>query len=168
MVQETRRLLERPDLRLTATCVRVPVRRAHSEAVNVEFERPVVAGRGRGPGSPRRPGVRVVDDPAALAFPTPRDAEGGDDVLVGRIRRDPSCAAARRPLAHRGPAPQGRGPERRRDRGGGPRRAGRLSARRGTRFLDRAGKPGPRVAPTRTRRREHGWTIASSRSSSSS
>ena len=89
MVHETRRLLDRPDLRLITTCVRVPVRRAHSEAVNVEL---------RADASPEAirtcleaaPGVTVIDDPDRLAFPTPRDAEGGDDVLVGRIRGDPS------------------------------------------------------------------------------
>jgi aspartate-semialdehyde dehydrogenase len=69
------------------------VRRAHSEAVNVEFERPV------DPADVRRwlasaPGVRVVDDPARMAFPTPREAEGQDDVLVGRIRRDPGAENA--------------------------------------------------------------------------
>jgi aspartate-semialdehyde dehydrogenase len=89
MIKETRRILERPDLAVSATCVRVPVRRAHSEAVNIEFESEDV-----GPDAVRTwlaeaPGVRVVDDPSALAFPTPRDADGGDDVLVGRIRRDP-------------------------------------------------------------------------------
>jgi aspartate-semialdehyde dehydrogenase len=93
MVRESRRILSAPALRLSATCVRVPVRRAHSEAVNVEFERPV------DPADVRRwlaaaPGVRVVDDPARLRFPTPREAEGGDDVLVGRIRRDPGHEAA--------------------------------------------------------------------------
>lgn len=93
MVKETRRLLERPDFRLTATCVRVPVRRAHSEAVNVEFERPVTPDEVRG-WLAEAPGVRVVDDPATLAFPTPLGAEGGDDVQVGRIRRDPSCERA--------------------------------------------------------------------------
>jgi aspartate-semialdehyde dehydrogenase len=93
MVKETRRILSEPALRVTATCVRVPVRRAHSEAVNVEFERPV------SPDEVRRalasaPGVRVVDDPARGLFPTPRDAEGGDDVLVGRVRRDPGLETA--------------------------------------------------------------------------
>lgn len=88
MVRETRRILARPDLPVSATCVRVPVVRAHSEAVNIEFEREV------GPEEVRgwlvgAPGVRVVDDPGRLAFPTPYDAQGGDDVLVGRIRRDP-------------------------------------------------------------------------------
>jgi aspartate-semialdehyde dehydrogenase len=88
VVRETRRILERPDLAVSATCVRVPVRRAHSEAVNVEFERPVAPDEARAWLS-RAPGVRVVDDPATLTFPTPRDADGGDEVLVGRIRRDP-------------------------------------------------------------------------------
>jgi aspartate-semialdehyde dehydrogenase len=93
MVRETRRILSLPGLRVSATCVRVPVRRAHSEAVNVEFERPV------SPADVRAwladsPGVRVVDDPARLSFPTPRDAEGGDDVLVGRVRRDPGLETA--------------------------------------------------------------------------
>lgn len=93
MVRETRRILRRTDLGISATCVRVPVRRAHSEAVNVEFHDSV------SPEEARRllaaaPGVRVVDDTEALLFPTPLDAEGGDDVLVGRIRRDPGCERA--------------------------------------------------------------------------
>lgn len=89
LVKESRRILGRPDLRVTATCVRVPVRRAHSEAVNVEFARPVSPEQARA-WLAEAPGVRVVDDPARLRFPTPRDAEGQDDVLVGRIRKDPS------------------------------------------------------------------------------
>jgi aspartate-semialdehyde dehydrogenase len=89
MVKESRRILGRPDLRVTATCVRIPVRRAHSEAVNVEFERPVTPEQARA-WLAAAPGVRVVDDPARKVFPTPRDAEGHDDVLVGRIRKDPS------------------------------------------------------------------------------
>jgi aspartate-semialdehyde dehydrogenase len=89
VIHESRRILGRPDLAVTATCVRVPVRRAHSEAVNVEFEREVSPVEAR-EWLESAPGVRVVDDPASRAFPTPREAEGGDDVLVGRIRRDPS------------------------------------------------------------------------------
>jgi aspartate-semialdehyde dehydrogenase len=99
MVRETRRILDRPDLAVSCTCVRVPVERAHSEAVNVEFEAPVT------PEDARRVlgeahGVRVVDEPALLAadpgaaFPTPRDAEGRDEVLVGRIRLDPGLPQA--------------------------------------------------------------------------
>ncbi|MFV1958035.1 MAG: aspartate-semialdehyde dehydrogenase, partial [Planctomycetota bacterium] len=89
MVRETRRILARPDLALTATCARVPVRRAHSEAVNVEFDVPVAPGDVRA-ALDAAEGVRVVDDPGRLRFPTPRDAEGRDEVLVGRIRRDAS------------------------------------------------------------------------------
>lgn len=89
MIKETRRILERPQLAVTATCVRVPVARAHSEAVNIELERPVTPDEVRA-WLRAAPGVQVVDDPANLLFPTPRDADGGDDVLVGRIRRDPS------------------------------------------------------------------------------
>ena len=69
------------------------MRRAHSEAVNIEFERPVDPADVRS-WLVRAPGVRVVDDPLHLVFPTPRDAEGGDDVLVGRIRRDPGLSTA--------------------------------------------------------------------------
>ncbi|MDJ0975977.1 MAG: aspartate-semialdehyde dehydrogenase [Planctomycetota bacterium] len=88
MVKETQRILERPELAVSATCVRVPVRRAHSEAVNLELERAVTPDEAR-TWLDAAPGVTVVDDPAAMRFPTPRDADGGDDVLVGRIRRDP-------------------------------------------------------------------------------
>jgi aspartate-semialdehyde dehydrogenase len=93
MVRETRRILGLADLAISATCVRVPVRRAHSESVNVEFEREVSPDEVRA-WLEDAPGVRVVDDPAATRFPTPRDAEGGDDVLVGRIRRDPGRSTA--------------------------------------------------------------------------
>ena len=93
MVKETRRILSAPALRVSATCVRVPVRRAHSEAVNVEFERPVSPEEARA-WLAAAPGVRVVDDPASMKFPTPRDAEGKDEVLVGRIRRDPGLETA--------------------------------------------------------------------------
>ena len=93
MVKETRRILSSPTLPVSATCVRVPVRRAHSEAVNIEFERPVAPDDARA-WLAAFPGVTVVDDPRAMRFPTPRDAEGGDDVLVGRVRRDPGLPTA--------------------------------------------------------------------------
>ncbi|RDI74812.1 Aspartate-semialdehyde dehydrogenase [Gaiella occulta] len=81
---ETRKILELPELPISATCVRVPVLVGHSEAIWIELEEPL---------SPERatellqqaPSVRVLELPA---FPTPRDAAGGDEVLVGRIRRD--------------------------------------------------------------------------------
>jgi aspartate-semialdehyde dehydrogenase len=71
------------------TCIRVPILRAHSEAMNVEFAEPVTADRVREILS-SAPGVRVVDDREANHFPMPLEASGTDDVLVGRIRQDVS------------------------------------------------------------------------------
>lgn len=88
VIEESRKILEDPDLGVNVTCVRVPVMRAHSEAITVEFEDAapsVEAIRGVLAGAP---GVRVVDDRAANRFPTPLEASGGRDVLVGRIRPD--------------------------------------------------------------------------------
>jgi aspartate-semialdehyde dehydrogenase len=87
MVAETRKIFGEPVLAITATCVRVPVLRAHSEAVNLTFERPMPAGQAREILS-RAPGVRVLDDRATNRFPMPLDATGIDDCLVGRIRQD--------------------------------------------------------------------------------
>jgi aspartate-semialdehyde dehydrogenase len=87
MLHETRKIFHAPSIRVTATCVRVPVLRAHCEAINIEFERPMSADRVREILS-RAPGVRVVDDREKNYFPMPLDAAGGDDVLVGRIRQD--------------------------------------------------------------------------------
>ena len=94
MVNEARKILHDDGLRVTATCVRVPVLRAHSESVNVEF-----VGRRPSVEQVRRaleefPGVRVVDDREANRFPMPIDASGRDEVLVGRIREDLSCETA--------------------------------------------------------------------------
>ncbi len=89
MIQETRKILGRPDLPVTATCVRVPVAKGHSEAINVEFERELSAEEARDILS-RFPGVVVVDDPAASRYPLAADARGKDAVFVGRIRQDPS------------------------------------------------------------------------------
>jgi aspartate-semialdehyde dehydrogenase len=80
---ETRKILELPELPISATCVRVPVLVGHAEAVWVETERPLSADDAREL-LERAPGVRVQD------FPTPRDATETDDVLVGRVRRDPT------------------------------------------------------------------------------
>jgi aspartate-semialdehyde dehydrogenase len=82
---ETRKILELPELPISATCVRVPVLVGHAEAVWVETEQPLSAEDAR----------RVLADAAGIRledFPTPRDATGIDDVLVGRIRRDPTVA----------------------------------------------------------------------------
>jgi aspartate-semialdehyde dehydrogenase len=74
---------------LTATCIRVPVRRAHAESVNVTFRREATTRQVR-EALAAFPGVRVVDDRAANNFPTPLKAAGKDEVLVGRIRPDAS------------------------------------------------------------------------------
>lgn len=87
ILQETRKVLHEPDLPLSATCARVPVRICHSAAVNVEFERPVSPDEARGLLA-AYPGVAVVDDPEAAAYPTPVDCAGRDEVFVGRIRED--------------------------------------------------------------------------------
>lgn len=87
IVQETRKILGAPELRISPTTVRVPVVNGHSEAIAVEFERPMTAAEARSL-LERAPGVRVVDDFARGLYPTPLDADGQDDVLVGRIRED--------------------------------------------------------------------------------
>jgi aspartate-semialdehyde dehydrogenase len=88
VIEESRKIMHLPDLALAVTCVRVPVLRAHSESVNVEFatERPTVAAARAALAA--FPGVRVVDDREGNTFPMPLDASGRDDVLVGRIRED--------------------------------------------------------------------------------
>jgi aspartate-semialdehyde dehydrogenase len=89
IVRELRKIMGLPDLRVSATCIRVPVLRAHAVALTVEFERPVTpeAARER---LAQAPGVRVVDDVAGNHFPMPIEASGQGDVLVGRIRTDSS------------------------------------------------------------------------------
>lgn len=87
MVNETRKIFHAPDLRVTATCVRVPVLRAHSEAINLEFGAPFSVEQAREILS-RSPGVKLVEDWNANYFPMPIEASGQDDVLVGRIRQD--------------------------------------------------------------------------------
>jgi len=93
MVNETRKIFGAPDLRVTATCIRVPVLRAHSESVNLEFRQPFSPGQARQVLS-KAPGLRLVEDWQRNYFPMPIDASGQDAVLVGRIRRDlsnPNC-----------------------------------------------------------------------------
>jgi aspartate-semialdehyde dehydrogenase len=87
MVNETRKIFGEPALRVTATCVRVPVLRAHSEAVNLEFATPFTPAKARA-ALLDAPGVTLVEDWQANYFPMPTDASGKDDVLVGRIRQD--------------------------------------------------------------------------------
>jgi aspartate-semialdehyde dehydrogenase len=87
MVNETRKIFGTQQLRITATCVRVPVLRAHSEAINLEFEMPLSVNEAREILS-QAPGVQVVEDWKANHFPMPVEATGRDEVLVGRIRQD--------------------------------------------------------------------------------
>lgn len=89
MINETRKILHRPDLKVTATTVRVPVLNSHSESINVEFEndfnldelKELLA---------NSPGVIVQDNPSANVYPLASNASGSDEVFVGRIRRDES------------------------------------------------------------------------------
>ena len=91
MLNETRKIFQDPAFRLTAVCVRVPVLRAHSESLNIEFVRDV---------SPeaaydvlrKAPGIDILEDPSQNRWPMPLDASGQDPVYVGRIRRDQSQA----------------------------------------------------------------------------
>ncbi len=91
IAKETRKILGVPSLRVTATTVRVPVLRCHSEAINVELDRPLKANEARAALS-SMPGVIVYDDPSRKLYPMPLDATGKDDVYVGRIREDESVA----------------------------------------------------------------------------
>ena len=89
MVEETRKIMHAAKMQISATCVRVPVYVGHSEAVHVEFSRPI---------SPEEvntilreaPGVKVMDNPKTRLYPTALDADGKDEVFVGRIRQDAS------------------------------------------------------------------------------
>jgi aspartate-semialdehyde dehydrogenase len=90
MVDETKKIMGDASIEVSATCVRVPVQNCHSEAVNVQFARPL------SPDQARKlladaPGVQVVDDPAARAYPMPIMASGKDATYVGRIRVDPTA-----------------------------------------------------------------------------
>jgi aspartate-semialdehyde dehydrogenase len=89
MMAETRKILGREEIRISATCARVPVYTGHSESVNVETRDPLSPDECREL-LERAPGVVVVDDPANGVYPLAIDAAGRDEVLVGRIRRDPS------------------------------------------------------------------------------
>jgi aspartate-semialdehyde dehydrogenase len=93
LINETRKILGDESIRVSATCVRVPVVTGHSEAVNVETKEPLSPERAREL-LEAAPGVTVVDDPAAARYPMAIEAAGRDDVFVGRIRRDPGNESA--------------------------------------------------------------------------
>ncbi len=89
MVKETRKIFNAPEMAITCTCVRVPVMRAHSESINLEFTDPITPEQVRSLLS-TAPGVTVLDDVENNRFPMPLDADGKNDVYVGRIRQDES------------------------------------------------------------------------------
>jgi aspartate-semialdehyde dehydrogenase len=89
IAKETRKILGATGLRVTATTVRVPVLRCHSEAINFELERPLKANEARA-ALAAMPGVIVYDDPVKKLYPMPLDATGKDEVYVGRVREDES------------------------------------------------------------------------------
>lgn len=92
VINETRKIFEDDRIAVGVTCVRVPVLRAHCEAITFECERPITEDQVRAVLSDA-PGVRIVDDRVRNYFPMPVDASGQDDVLVGRIRKDLSDAS---------------------------------------------------------------------------
>jgi aspartate-semialdehyde dehydrogenase len=94
VVKETHKIFGDPNIRIAATCVRVPVLRAHSIAINFECERPITPAEVRDIVG-KAPGVKVVDDVERNYFPMPKDASGQDPILVGRIRRDISDPSGR-------------------------------------------------------------------------
>ncbi|KAL7149557.1 hypothetical protein ABFS83_05G049200 [Erythranthe nasuta] len=89
LVKETRKIWNDKNVKVTATCIRVPVMRAHAESVNLQFETPLDEAAAREILS-KAPGVVVIDDRAANKFPTPLEVSNKDDVAVGRIRQDVS------------------------------------------------------------------------------
>ena len=89
VIRETHKIYGDDSIRIAATCVRVPVLRAHSIAINFECERPITPEQVRDI-MQTAPGVKLIDDPERNYFPMPKDASGQDPILVGRIRRDVS------------------------------------------------------------------------------
>ncbi len=89
MIDETRKILRKPDLAVTATCVRVPVKSAHSIAINVTLAAETTLEDFRAVFE-NQPGIVLKDDPSQLEYPMPIDAAGKNDIFVGRIRKDDS------------------------------------------------------------------------------
>ncbi len=87
MVVETKKIMRAPEIEVSATCVRVPVLRCHSEAVNVEFAEPITLEQAR-EALRSAPGITLMDDPSAKVYPMPAMLEGTDDTYIGRLRLD--------------------------------------------------------------------------------
>lgn len=88
MLNESRKILSLPDLKVSCTCVRVPVHRSHSVSITAQFEKEVTVPDARAVYGDGTPGIQLCDDPGAGLYPTPLDTTGKDDCLVGRIRKD--------------------------------------------------------------------------------
>ncbi|HET6352212.1 MAG TPA: aspartate-semialdehyde dehydrogenase [Coriobacteriia bacterium] len=87
MVVETKKIMHAPEIEVSASCVRVPVLRCHSESVNVEFAAPITVEAAR-EALMHAPGITLMDDPAGKVYPMPAMLEGTDDTYVGRLRKD--------------------------------------------------------------------------------
>ncbi|MCP5534837.1 MAG: aspartate-semialdehyde dehydrogenase [Akkermansiaceae bacterium] len=87
MLNESRKILNLPELKVTCTCVRVPVHRSHSVSVTAQFDKPVDVAGARAAFADT-PGIKAKDDPAMALYPVPLDTTKKDDCLVGRIRKD--------------------------------------------------------------------------------
>lgn len=90
MYNETKKIMHAPGIEVSATCVRVPVMRAHSESIWIETERPISLEEARKALSEAE-GVIVLDDPANKKYPMPLDIANEDPVYVGRLRKDLTC-----------------------------------------------------------------------------
>ncbi len=88
LVKETHKIMHDKKIKISATCVRVPVRTGHSEAVYIETVKPLEPSKAKDILS-KAPGVIVVDEPKSNLYPMPKDIEGKDEVFVGRVRGDP-------------------------------------------------------------------------------
>lgn len=90
VIEESRKILSMPSLAMNVTCIRVPVLRAHCESVTVEFEGTAPSIEAVREVLNANEGVKVVDDRETNTFPMPSDSSGIDEILVGRLRQDPS------------------------------------------------------------------------------
>ena len=88
MVHETHKIMD-PNIQVNPTAVRIPVFRGHSESINIQTEKAFSVAQVRAL-LEKAPGVKVMDDPSKLVYPTPLDADGKDEVYVGRLRADPT------------------------------------------------------------------------------
>ena len=88
LVKETHKIMHDQKIKISATCVRVPVRTGHCESVYIETKKPLSPDKARAILA-KAPGVVVLDDPKKNLYPMPKDVEGKDETFVGRIRKDP-------------------------------------------------------------------------------